>query len=338
MPSFVRGHVEAFAFFGGVPRIVLYDNLKSAVVERVAQAIHFNAHLLELARHYHFEPRPVAPARGNEKGRVERAIRYVRDSFFAARSYTDIDDLNRQATEWMTGIAADRRCPGDHCKQVRDAFALEQPSLLPLPPEPFPSEEVVRVEVGKTPFARFDLNDYSVPHTHVRRSLSVAASLQTVRVLDGAQLIATHVRSWDRGRQVEDPSHLQPLVDHKRGAREHRGLDRLTAAVPSAAPLLALAAERGGNLGNITARLLWLLDQSGASDLEQAVSSAIAQDSPSVGAVRQILDKQLAERGVPPPVSARLSTNVRAARVSVRPHSLSTYDHLGKANHEPQED
>src|SRR5690606_16182826 len=85
MPSFLRGHVSAFEFFGGVPRVLLYDNLKSAVLERRGDAVRFNPALLELAAHYRYEPRPVAVARGNEKGRVERAIRYVRTSFFAGR-------------------------------------------------------------------------------------------------------------------------------------------------------------------------------------------------------------------------------------------------------------
>jgi transposase len=95
MPFFVRGHVEAFADFGGVPRVLLYDNLKSAVLERHGDAIRFHPTLLEMSAHYRFEPRPVAVARGNEKGRVERAIRYIRDAFFAARSFTDLTDLNR---------------------------------------------------------------------------------------------------------------------------------------------------------------------------------------------------------------------------------------------------
>ena len=117
MPFFVRGHVEAFGFFGGVPRVLLYDNLKSAVLERHGDAIRFNPALLELAAHYRFEPRPIAVARGNEKGRVERAIRYVRDAFFAARSFTDVADLNRQADEWARTRAAERpwvedwKCP-----------------------------------------------------------------------------------------------------------------------------------------------------------------------------------------------------------------------------------
>src|SRR3990172_442380 len=85
MASFWRGHVEAFEHFGGAVRVVLYDNLRSAVLERVGDAIRFHPELLALATHYGYEPRPVAIARGNEKGRVERAIQYVRTAFFAAR-------------------------------------------------------------------------------------------------------------------------------------------------------------------------------------------------------------------------------------------------------------
>jgi transposase len=111
MDSFLRGHVEAFAAFGGSSRVVLYDNLKSAVLEHQGDAIRFNPELLALVSHYRFEPRPVAVARGNEKGRVERAIRYVRDSFFAARAFTELTDLNAQARAWATSTAADRAGP-----------------------------------------------------------------------------------------------------------------------------------------------------------------------------------------------------------------------------------
>jgi transposase len=332
MPSFVRGHVDAFAFFAGVPRVILYDNLRSAVLERIAHAIHFNPRLLELAKHYHFEPRPVAKARGNEKGRVERAIRYVRDNFFAARSFHDLEDLNRQAVDWMTGVAADRAWPQDRSRQVRDVFEEERTKLIALPEEPFPADELTEVEVGKHPYARFDLNDYSVPHTLVRRTLAVAASLETVRILDGTTTVAEHPRCWDRGQQIEDPAHIQPLVEHKRRAGKHRALNRLTAAAPSAERLLALAADRGGNIGSMTRSLLVLLDQVGASELEAALAEAVQHELPRVGAVRQILDRRLGERGLPPPVSARFTTNQRASSVIVRGHSLSSYDQLRRTD------
>src|SRR5260221_5536115 len=102
MPFFLRGHVEAFAALGGVGRVLLYDNLKRPGFERRGDAIRFHPTLLQLAAHYRFEPRPVAVARGNEKGRVERAIRYIRDAFFAARTFVDLADLNHQGDEWAT--------------------------------------------------------------------------------------------------------------------------------------------------------------------------------------------------------------------------------------------
>lgn len=330
MPNFVRGHTDAFAFFQGIPRVLLYDNLKSAVLERTAHAIHFNPRLLELARYYRFEPRPVAVRRGNEKGRVERAIRYIRGSFFAGRTFRDVDDLNRQADVWIAGISGDRSLPEDRSKLVREAFAEEQPKLLPLPNEPFPSEEINRVEVGKTPYVRFDLNDYSVPHAYVRRSLTVAASLQVVRILDGVNTIATHPRCWDRDQQIEDPSHTEALVEYKRRARRHRGLDRLASAAPAATRLLNMAAERGFNLGSMTARLLVLLDQVGPAELDPAIQDAIVADLPTVGAVRQSLDRRLIAKGLPPPVTLRFAGNQRVANATVKPHSLSTYDQLNR--------
>src|SRR3954463_16384255 len=197
MENFLRGHVAAFTAWNGVPRVLLYDNLRSAVLERRHDAIRFHPTLLSFAGHYRYEPRPVAVARGNEKGRVERAIRYVRDSFFAARGFTDLADLNAQAAAWCNGIAADRRCPGAREPPVRGFFAEEAPRLLPLPVNPPPLLERVEVSVGKTPYVRFDLNDYSVPHTQVRRVLTVLADPQEVRVVDGRHLLACHRRSYD---------------------------------------------------------------------------------------------------------------------------------------------
>ena len=109
--NFLRGHEAAFTAFRSIYSCsYFHDNLKSAVLERQGDAIRFNPILLEFAAHYRYEPRPVAV--GNEKGRVERAIRYVRDNFFAARTWKNIDN-NQQASEWCDGIAAERPCPED---------------------------------------------------------------------------------------------------------------------------------------------------------------------------------------------------------------------------------
>ncbi|WP_437993979.1 IS21 family transposase [Sorangium sp. So ce145] len=329
MPFFVRGHVEAFADIDGVPRVLLYDNLKSAVVERHGDAIRFHPMLLALSAHYRFEPRPVAVARGNEKGRVERAIRYVREAFFEARTYADLDDLNRQATEWTSSAALDRSWVEDRARTVRQAFDDERSVLLSLPDTPFPAHERVEVEVGKTPYARFDLNDYSVPHDRTSRTLVVLADLEQVRIADGNEIVATHVRSWDRGQQIEQPVHIQRLVDEKRRAREHRGLDRLARAARSSQAFLRILAERGDNVGSAIARLLHLLDAVGAAELEEALVEVLERDTIHVGAVRQVIDRRRSERHLPPPISIPVTRGQHAALV-VTPHSLATYDALKK--------
>ncbi len=336
MTQFVDGHVQAYTFFNGVARVTLYDNLRSAVLERIDTAIRFHPTLLELAAHYRYQPRPVAVARGNEKGRVERAIRFVRDAFFAARTFRDVNDLNAQALTWCLGLAADRPCPEDRARSVRESFTQEQPLLLPLPPNPFPVEQRVEVSVQKTPYVRFDLNDYSVPHTHVRRTLVVLASLDTVRIVDGQTLIAAHPRSFDRGQQIEQPAHLEALTAHKRAARTHRAKDRLHHAAPSAKPLFLRAAERGHNLGVLTRGLLDLLESHGAIALEAAIVAALAEDAAHLGAVRHFVDHHAQARGQAPPLAVTLPNDPRLHALTVRPHPLSDYQHLtAESNDEP---
>ena len=328
MNYFLCGHVEAFNAIQAVPRVLLYDNLKSAVLERAGDAIRFNPTLLELAAHYRFEPRPVAVARGNEKGRVERAIRFVRDAFFAARPFRDVADLNAQADVWCQGAAADRLCPEDRARTVRAVFAQEQPHLLGLPANPFPTEERIEVDVNKTPYARFDWNDYTIPHTHVRRTLSVLATLDTVRIFDGQTLLASHPRCFDRGQQIEVPAHLAALVAHKRAGRAQRAQDRLHHAAPSAQALFLRAAARGAHLGVLSRGLLALLDSHGAQALEAAIAAALAEDAAHLGVVRHFIDAHAHARGQRPPIAVVLPDDPRLHAITVRAQPLSAYEQL----------
>jgi transposase len=334
MPYFIRGHVEALTWFGCVPRVLLYDNLRSAVLERVDEAIRFHPQLLELAAHYRFQPRPVAVARGNEKGRIERAIRYAREAFFAARQFRDLDDLNAQALAWCVGEAAERPCPEDRSRSVREVFAEEKPHLLALPAQPFPDEERVTVNAHKTPYVRFDLNDYSIPHTHVRRTLTLLASLETVRVVDGQEVLATHRRSFDRAAQIEDPAHVAALVADKRAARAHRAQDRLHHAAPSAKALFLRAAERGVHLGVLTRGLLQLLASHGAAALEAAIAAALAEDATHLGAVRHFIDAHAHARGQRPPIAVALPADPRLP-LTVQPQPLSDYHQLTAPDDDP---
>jgi transposase len=330
MSSFLTGHAGAFAAWGGVPRVLLYDNLKSAVLERQHDAIRFHPTLLAFAAHHRFEPRPVALARGNQKGRVERAIRYVRDAFFAARRFTDLDDLNAQAAAWCQGQAAERPCPEDSTISVRLALAAEQPLLLPLPADAFPTAELIEVHIGKTPYARFDLNDYSVPHTQVQRCLTVLADTARVRITDGVTVLANHARCYDRGQQIEEPAHLHKLVEHKRSGRRHRTTDELVRAVPRMGELLVRAAVRGHNIGSITIALNRLRQHYSIAELNEAVAEALERDVPHPNAVRLALDRRREQRGQPLATAVTLPEHLRGRDIAITPHALSTYDQLNE--------
>lgn len=334
MPSFLAGHVEALRFFGATPRVILYDNLKSAVIEREGDAVRFHPTLLALAGHYRFEPRACAPYRPNEKGRVERAIRDARENFFAAREFKSLVDLNEQARAWCLEIAKERRVPDARETTCEAALLDELSKMIELPGDDFPVEERIEARVGKTPYVRFDKNDYSVPHTHVQRSLTVVATDDRVRVLDpeaptATAVVADHVRTFDRDQRVESKAHLQALVEQKRRAHQSRGFDRIFGVVPSSRAMMERIAETGGNLGATTSGLLQLLDRVGAEMLERAVAEVVAQGQPNLRAIHHVLDRLRHDAGQPPPLSVAVTSDPRAA-VQVRPHALSTYDLLAR--------
>ncbi len=328
MAPFLEGHVEAFSFFQGCVRVLLYDNLKSAVLERRGDAIRFHPMLLDLAAHYLYEPRPVAVARGNEKGRVEKGIRFVRDSLFAGRAWRDLADLNRQARAWARGRALERRWPEDHEFTVKEIFEREKAHLLALPGDRFPAEERVEVRVRKTPYVRFDKNDYSVPHALVGKTLTLLAGVGHVRVLHQGEEVAAHARSYSRREQVEEPAHIEALVAEKRRARKHRGIDRLQHVVPSSRELFVGLAERGLPLGPAVKALLDLLDAYGAGQLESAVLEALEKGANHPAAVRHVLERRRHEAKGLPPIAIELPDDERVRELSVRPHALKDYDML----------
>lgn len=330
MENFLRGHVEAFEAWQGLPKNLLYDNLKSAVLERQGQAIRFHPTLLDLSSHYHFKPRAAAPARGNEKGRVERAIRYIRDNFFAGRHYQSLDDLNSQAKDWCLGASADRRCPENRELTVREAFLQEKSSLLALPEVPFDTREQKQVKAQKTPYVRFDLNDYSVPHQHVQKWLTVNACLKQVRIIDGEQLIAEHPRTFSKGEQIEKEQHITALWLEKTNAKAHRGQNRLAQASLHSEAFLQQSLARGHPLKGSVNRLNLLLDDYGASELHEALAQVIKQHSADVEAVQQILEQRREERQQPPPIAVSVPDKVK--HYQVKTAKLSGYDKLGENN------
>ena len=328
MENFLRGHVHAFEYWTGQPRVILYDNLKSAVLERRGNQIQFHPRLIELSAHYHFAPRPCQVRAGNQKGRVERAIRYVRDSFWAGRTFTTLAECNRQALLWRDQVAHQRRWPGGDNRTLADVFAEEQSRLLPPPLHAFSTDRIEAVRSGKTIYVRFDLNDYSIPPESVGRQLTLVASDITVRILDGSFEIARHIRSYDRHQLVLDPVHQEAVLKLKRKAFHSTPGGRLEQAVPESKALLDLAFAQGESAGAQTAQLMKLLDCYGAAALRRAIAEALQRSTPRASSVAFLLRRQPRST----PLSLDLSHHPQAQSLDIRPHDLETYDELARTH------
>jgi transposase len=338
LESFLLGHVRAFEALGGVPRAVLYDNLKTAVLDRQGDHIRFHPRLLELAGHYHFAPKPCAPYRGNEKGKVERAIHYLRYSFFEARRFSSLDDLNAQLAAWIEDVAHARIVPADPERRiVRDAWADERTRLLPLPEHSFECELVRPIASGKTPYVRFDQNDYSIPAALVRKPLTLIASERGVRIADGATTVADHVRTYDRGVTVEDPQHLVELAEQKRHARVLRRRDVLRHGCPQVDAFFAELAQRGDSLSSAATQLGRLLDEHGAAALDAAIADALHRGAVSAVSVRHLLEQRARAAKLLPRIPVALPDDPRVRELTVTPHALDTYDALSRPHPDTEE-
>jgi transposase len=328
LESFLRGHVRAFAFFGGAPRRVLTDNLRSVVLERRGDQFRFHPRYMELAGQYLFQPAPCRPARGNEKGRVERSIRYLRDSFFAGRTFSSLATINGEVLAWIEQVAHTRAWMDDSSRTVEQIFREEQPRLLCLPRHPPIPLHRLEVQSGKTHYVRFDRNDYSIPPTHVRRPLTLLASDTEIRILEGASQIARHERCWDRGRHVTDPRHIEALLASKRKALGSASNSPLEIAVPQLRAFLDAAFPSTRSTSALLGHLTRLHSLYGSALLAAALREATERNTPTLASVEFLIERLRRTQQRQPPLEIDLSDRPDLAALHVQPHPLETYDRL----------
>ncbi len=238
LQSVLRCHIAALEALGGVPREILYDRMKTAVIgEDPDGLVVYNRALLDLARHYGFQPRACRPYRAKTKGKVERPFRYVREDFFLARSFRDLEDLNAQLRHWLDTVA-NPRVHATTKRVVNEAFAEERPALKPLPLAPYRAALELERRVSHEGMVSVAGNLYSVPDTTRRRVLEVHVLADEIRIFEGGALVACHAPLEGRGRKRVDPAHRgsappptrrragEPIVIRRAGDRvARRSLD-----------------------------------------------------------------------------------------------------------------
>jgi len=294
---------------------------KTVVLERHGDAARFHPLLLELSGAYCASLRLCAPRKGNQKGKVERAIRYLRERFLAGREVRSIEQGNRELLAFLAEVANARPHPVQQGRTVAECLVEEQHRLLPLPKSPPATDVVMPINVDKTAFVRFDTNNYSVSPDYAEGTLTLAADDVTVRVLrGGGEEVARHARNWGRRQRIEDPAHRQALLETKRGAQEARGQERLRAAVPGIGRLFERWVDAGRNVGSLTARTVPLLDIYGEDIVRQAVLEVLAGSTHDHHAVAVICERLRRKTNKPVPLGSHVPDR------DVIPHSLESYD------------
>lgn len=209
LQTVLRCHMEAFEHIGGVPREILYDRMKTAVLGESEKHIVYNAKLVAFAQHYSFAPRACKAYRAKTKGKIERPYRYIRQDFFLARRFQNLGDLNRQLRQWLDTVA-NVRVHGTTQRVVAKHFGEERASLQCLPAGMF--NGVIRLErrVSHEGLISVGGNYYSVPDRARRRTLDVHTLAHEIRIYEDNELLAVHPVLEGRRRTSMLPGHRRP--------------------------------------------------------------------------------------------------------------------------------
>jgi transposase len=209
LQTVLRCHIAALEAIGGVPREILYDRMKTAVIGEDADGlVVYNRSLLDLARHYGFQPKACRPYRAKTKGKVERPFRYIREDFFLGGSFRNLDDLNAQLRRWLD-LVANARVHATTQRVVNEAFAEEKQALKPFPLARYRTVLKLERRVSHEGLVSVAGNLYSVPDTTRRRILDVHVFADEIRILENGAVVAVHVPVEGRDQTRIDPAHRQ---------------------------------------------------------------------------------------------------------------------------------
>ena len=272
--EFIRCHENAFRFFGGTPKECWYDNLTSAVSDRLGSLIRFNTRFMAYMGHHGVRPHACNVARGNEKGRVEDLIKYIRMNFWPGRTFKDFEDLTTQFIIWRNQTANQRE-HRSHRRVVRLVFESEdKQKLMQLNPVPFDTDEVISRHVPPEFHLQYEANRYSVPWTLVGLTVTVRANNNELKIYYNEKFICSHMRSYLKNKVFTTESHRTGLIERKPGStRESWQLGFIKGLGPRMAEYVELVRQGPRSLKNELSRLIALTTVYG----EELVLSACSE-------------------------------------------------------------
>lgn len=274
--DFIRCHENAFRFFGGVPTECWYDNLTSAVTDRLGALVKFNARFMAYIAHHGIRPHACNPARANEKGRVEDLIKFIRMNFWSGREFKDFEDLQRQAIVWKNQYA-NQRVHGSTRRVPRLHFESdEKPALRALNSAKYDTDEIFTRVVPPDFHIPYDTNRYSVPWSLTGLSVTLRVTATDIKVYYHERFITAHSRSFKKFQVFTVDKHVAGLLDRKPGgSREGWQIAAIKQIGPKMTEYLEIIRSGQKSLRNELGKLLALATVYGDQAVHAACESCL---------------------------------------------------------------
>jgi len=325
MEHFLGCHQNAFDYFGGVPKKLMIDNLKSAVLRRLTgQTPVFNTRYFDFSRHYGFDIAACNVAKGNEKGRVENGVGYVKKNFLNGLDITDFSAVNPAARQWLESIA-NVRIHGETHEKPGVRFETEKPALQPLPTMPYDIGVIHSVRASNQFRVRLDTNRYSVPAEYASTRLTLKAYPDRVVVYHHDKLIARHARCYDRRQDFEHPDHPRELLAQRRKAYDQTLIRRFLTLSPKAQRYYQELQQRRLNTRHHIRKILALSEIYGVDKVAQTIEDAFSFQAFSSEYIANILEQR--ERIRPEPGALHLTRRQDLLDLEIPDPDLAAYDH-----------
>ena len=325
MGTFLRCMERGLRFFGGVAVADIFDNMKTVVLSHAPHATVFNRRFLEYARARGFAVVACNVRKGNEKGRVERPIGFVRSRFWPGRRFVDLMDLNTQALRWRDDFANNRVHEVTGKVPTLVFRHEEQRQLKPIPATSFDVDDVETNGVTKTFRVTFDRNRYSLPWRLASQHVLVRADDDVVAIFLGEKQVAAHRRSWGVGEDIEHPSHREGLLQRKPRAAAGALPPGLVGLDETGTTYFKIFAAGGRSVQRETVRLVFLVELFGEQATRAAVAEVMATGHVGAEYVEYVLRHK---KGLTPSAGPlRLGDPILDA-LSLRDPDLSVYDRL----------
>ena len=321
LEHFLCCHQHAFEYFHGVPRAVWVDNCKVAVLSRAAGLIAFNPHYLDFASHHGFQIRACGVGQPQEKGRVENAVGYVKKNFLYGLELSDFKIINPAARSWLDHVA-NVRVHGHTRKTPQELYLQEK--LNPLHPVPYEAAFVDTVRVNSQFRFRVDANRYSVPCQYASSQLTLKRWPDRLLVYDKEQLVAEHVRSYDRHQDYELPDHVQPLLWQRKKARDQKLLWRFLALSPKAHEYYQQLEQRRFNPKHHVQKIVALSELYGTEAVTRALEDAFTYQAFSCEYIANLVQQR--QKPAHEPGALHLTRQQDLLELDLPAPDLSLYD------------